>query len=32
VLELQRAMTAQVRDNVRANYGIEIAAEPVPAV
>lgn len=31
VLELQRAMTAQVRDNVRANYGIEIAAEPVPA-
>jgi Zn-dependent protease with chaperone function len=29
--ELQRAMTAQVRDNVRANYGIEIAAEPVPA-
>jgi Zn-dependent protease with chaperone function len=26
-LELQRAMTAQVRDNVRANYGIEIAAE-----
>ena len=31
VLELQRAMTAQVRDNVRANYGIEIAAEAVPA-
>ncbi|HEX6641644.1 MAG TPA: M48 family metallopeptidase, partial [Thermoanaerobaculia bacterium] len=31
VLELQRAMTAKVRENVRANYGIEIAAEPVPA-
>jgi Zn-dependent protease with chaperone function len=31
VLELQRAMTAQVRDNVRANYGIEIAAEALPA-
>jgi Zn-dependent protease with chaperone function len=30
-LELQRAMTAKVRDNVRANYGIEIAAEPVAA-
>jgi len=26
-LELQRAMTAQVRDNVKANYGIEIAGE-----
>jgi Zn-dependent protease with chaperone function len=25
--ELQRAMTAQVRDNVKANYGIEIAGE-----
>jgi hypothetical protein len=28
---LQCAMTAQVRANVRANYGIEIAAEPLPA-
>jgi Zn-dependent protease with chaperone function len=28
-LELQRAMTAQVRDNVKANYGIEIAGEGV---
>ena len=26
-LELQRAMTAQVRNNVKANYGIEIAGE-----
>jgi Zn-dependent protease with chaperone function len=31
VVELQCAMTTQVRNNVRANYGIEIAGEAVAA-